>query len=234
MVIPKIIHIAWKSYDLLESNSLFIKNCIGNLVKLSNWKYVIHNDNDIDIYLKEHLDTIDYKLLSSKHIVEKSDVWRLIKLYQEGGLYSDIDRLCNLSLNSLINDTTKVVIPTCNNLDFSHDFMMSAPGNPIYLETLKLNLQRRYEGCNNTYFLGAQTYLHGIMKCLFGKIIDQTEKNIEGIRNDFEKTNFIQTYKEIPPYNTFTCRLTTSLLNHEEEKRKFYAQSNLRHWTNEW
>lgn len=236
-MIPKIIHISWKTRDILDSESIFIQNCIGNLVNLAtDWDTRIYNDDDIETYLKDSLDSRDYNSLKNKHIIEKLDVWRLIKMYNEGGLYVDIDRLCNIPVQILAGDNIKVVLPTCKDLDFSQDFMMSEPKNPIFEETLKLNIERRNGGCDNLYYLGAQTYLHAIMKCSYGKIIEQNEKNIIRMREDFAMTNFIRTYREDPPYNTIIFRpdISKATFDHEVEKRKFYAENNIKHWTGDW
>jgi mannosyltransferase OCH1-like enzyme len=80
----------------------------------------------------------DYALVKDVGIVPQTDLWRLFKLYTEGGLYIDIDRLCNISLNDVLDDTTKCVLPTCEDTDFSHDFMLSAPNNPIFANTIDL------------------------------------------------------------------------------------------------
>jgi len=234
-LIPRVIHVAWKSKNLFDLDSIFLDNCINNVLNLAqDWRCVLYDDVDIDKYLAENLEHSDYNLLKNSHIIEKCDVWRLLKLYNEGGLYVDIDRLCNTSLNSIIEPTTKVVLPTCKNLDFSQDFMLSATKNPIFLKTLELNLKRRFEGCKNLYFLGAQTYLHGIMLALLGEIIPQTEENIIEIRNIIKNVEFIQTYVENPPYDTILFRQAARPFDHEMEKRKFYASQNVRHWTNEW
>jgi mannosyltransferase OCH1-like enzyme len=91
--------------------------------------------------------------LQNRHIVEKIDVWRLIKLYNEGGLYIDVDRLVNVSLNDIAKKDIKWILPTCRDNDFSHDFMCSSPGNPVFLETLKLNLSRRRAPMEITYII---------------------------------------------------------------------------------
>jgi mannosyltransferase OCH1-like enzyme len=236
-MIPKIIHIAWKTKNILDSDSIFIKNCIGNLVSLADqWDTIIYDDNDIDQYLKENLDRSDYQLLKPKHIIEKSDVWRLIKMYKEGGLYVDIDRLCNIPLDIIAGEDIKVVLPTCKDLDFSQDFMMSESNNPIFIETLKLNLERRHSGCDNVYYLGAQTYLHGIMMSTMGKIVEQNEMNIIQMREKFEMIDFVRTYREDPPYDTIIYRpqLSKVSFDHETEKRKFYTENNIKHWTGDW
>jgi hypothetical protein len=238
-MIPKIIHIAWKDKNILNNHSIFVRNCIGSLVELATgWVPVISDDSDIDQYLKKHLSMLDYSILHNRHIVEKTDVWRLLKLYIEGGLYVDIDRLCNTSLNSIINKHTQIVLPVCVDNTFSQDFMCSVPNNPIFLETLHLNLQRRRNGITNIYLLGPQTYFQGVSKSLTGKVLPSPINNIDFkfLLDLISNNKSINTYIETPPYNTIMYRPENMQVSfdHEEEKRKFYAQSNIRHWTNEW
>lgn len=239
MRIPKIVHATWKTKDVINSDSIFYKNCLGNIAKLSpNWNVQISDDNDVEEYLKDNLEKVDYELLSNKGIIEKIDVWRLIKLYNEGGLYVDMDRLCNTSLDDIINKDTLLVLPTCADHDFSHDFMMSAPGNPIFSETLNLNLKRRYEGVNNIYYLGPQTYLHGITKAMFGTHIhiESGSKQFEYIRNMLKEVDYIETYREIPPLQTIIYRPESKQIdfNYDVEKKNFYQLNNTKHWTNFW
>lgn len=236
MSIPKIVHATWKTKDVIHSDSIFYKNCLGSIAELSpNWDIQISDDQDVEEYLRNNLDRNDYNLFLNKHIIEKIDVWRLIKLFNEGGVYVDMDRLCNTPLDNIINKNTRLVLPTCADHDFSHDFMMSAPGNPIFSETLNLNLQRRYEGVNNIYYLGPQTYMHGIMKAMFGHIMDIESSSIffNEVRNMLEQTDFIETYREVPPLHTMIYRPELKQINfdHEKEKKNFYDQNNIKHWT---
>ena len=237
MPIPKIVHASWKSKDIINNNSIFFKNCLGNVAVLSpDWDIQISDDADVDTYLKDNLDKVDYDLLSAKHIIEKIDVWRLIKVYNEGGLYIDIDRLYNISINTIIEPETKCILPTCADYDFSHDFMCSEQGNPIYKITLDLNLERRYEGYDNIYYLGPQTYFHGITKAMLGESIDINpgKEVMNDLRNMLEQSGFIKTYREYPPYNTGLFKSEVKPFDHEVEKRKFYAETNTTHWTGHW
>ena len=237
-MIPKIIHISWKDKNILSSDSIFVKNCIKAFVDLAvGWSYYIYTDEEIDSYLKQKLSSVDYNLLKDRHIVEKSDVWRLLKLFFEGGVYIDIDRLCNLSINDIITEDTKLVLPTCMDHSFSQDFMCSAPNNPIFAEALRLNLDRRRQGHASTYFLGPQTYFHAVSKILCGKYIDINpgDDKMEELRTKIDDLSFIVTYKENPPYNTILYKQSNKLdFDHETEKRKFYAESGLNHWTGDW
>lgn len=239
MSIPKIVHVTWKTKEILGTDSPFFQNCLGNIERLSpSWKIELSDDYDVEEYLKENLEKRDYDLILNKSIIEKIDVWRLIKLYNEGGVYVDMDRLCNTPLDDIINSETRLVLPTCADHDFSQDFMMSAPGNPIFSEALNLNLQRRYEGVDNIYFLGPQTYMHGIMKAMFGNPfhIESGSVYFEEIRNVLRSTNFIVTYREVPPLHTIIYRPENHQIkfDYNLEKKKFYQQNNTKHWTNVW
>jgi hypothetical protein len=237
VIIPHKIHISWKTKDLLQSESRFVGNCIGRLVQLSpNWTVEISDDGDLDDYLRIKLDSSDYSRLKDCHPVVKSDVWRLIKLYEEGGLYVDIDRLCNASLDSVIDHEAMMVLPICAGRDFSHDFMCSAPGNPIFTTALELNLKRRAEGSNNTYFLGPQTYFHAVTINLLGEMVDINpgEQAFGLIRKRISECGFIQTYDEVPPYDTILYRSELNQIDHELGKRQFYKESKLKHWTGDW
>ena len=238
-LITKKIHITWKTRDILQDKSVFIENCIGKLVNISpDWKPEVSNDEDVDSYLKENLDHSDYTLLKNDHPVSKTDFWRLLKMYNEGGLYTDIDRLCNISIDQVLNEETKFLLPICKEYDFSQDFMCSAPQNPIFLNALLLALSRRKNGVTNIYALGPQTYMNAVTQMFLGKSFDQGAPNsiFEEIRKMIRETGFIQTYREDPPYDTVLYRPTAHQVSfdHEIEKRAFYRKSNTKHWSGDW
>jgi mannosyltransferase OCH1-like enzyme len=236
-MIPKIAYLSWKTRDIVNSNSPIIANGLNNLIQLNkNWSITIYEDDDVDNYLKLNLDSSLYKLIENFHIVAKTDVWRLLKQYNEGGLYIDIDRLCNISLDSIVTDSIKWVLPTCLDLDFSHDFMMSAPNNPVYEIALNLYFQRRINGYTNTYFLGPQTYMHAVTQALIGQQINSNpgQQVFGEIRAKIAEMSFIKTYREHPPHMTIINKQTPVDWDHETEKRRLYAEYNLKHWTGDW
>lgn len=235
--IPKNIHVTWKDKAILNSESPLIVHGLRNLIKLNpEWNVTIYEDNAIDEYLKNTLESSDYNLIKDKHVVQKSDIWRLFKMYQEGGIYVDIDRLCNKKLDAVLEEGIKWVLPTCEDYDFSHDIMISEPGNPVYLEAIKLYLQRRREGHTNVYFLGAQTYMHAITKVVFNEVIN-TNPGIEKfnwMREQFKKIPFIKLVREQPPYNTVLYTNKKKIFDHEQMKRQLYKDANIKHWTGDW
>ena len=59
--IPKIIHISWKSKDILNSQNPMILNGIGNMKKINpEYDLQISDDTDVDNYIKSKLDAADY------------------------------------------------------------------------------------------------------------------------------------------------------------------------------
>lgn len=236
-MIPKIVHTSWKDKTILQSQSPLIQEGIANLIKLNpDWKVTIYDDQEVNEYLYESMDSKDFQLIEKDHIVAKTDIWRLIKLYREGGLYLDIDRYCDIKFSDYISNEIKCVLPMCLDTGFSHDFMMSDIGNPIYLETYKLLIERRYSS-NNIYFLGPQTYMHGVTKVLMGVMIDINPglNVIQSIRNTIEGIPFIYTYREELPYNSVICRHKTgSYETWKTQKQELYSDYKLKHWTGEW
>ena len=236
-MIPKIVHMSWKTRDVVNSQAELIQNGLKNLIELNpDWRIEISTDEEVDAYLKTALSPEDYKLVENIGVVPQTDLWRLFKLYYEGGVYLDIDRLCNKPLSEIATENVKWVLPTCGDNDFSHDFMMTEPGNPAFFHTINLYLDRRRAGHDSVYFLGAQTYMHGVTFALFGQSIDTNpgEHIFDGIRGHIAKMPFIKTYRESLPNDTVIYQGDVDAQAWETMKRGFYAENGIKHWTGEW
>lgn len=236
-MIPKVVHMSWKDKDVVNSQSDLIKNGLRNLIDLNpDWRIEISTDEEVDAYLQKMLPAHDYELIKDVGIVPKTDIWRLIKLYKEGGVYLDIDRFCNIQLDGLMDSETKWVLPTCADVDFSHDFMMTAPGNPAFANTITLYLSRRKDGHTNVYFLGPQTYMHGVTYTICGQSVDTNpgKEEFDKIRSRIAEMPFIKTYRETPPYDTMLYKGDVTSESWEAMKRGFYAENKIKHWTGEW
>jgi mannosyltransferase OCH1-like enzyme len=89
---------SWKTKDVVHSQDELIQKGLHNLIALNpEWQLDISTDEEVDAYLQTVLGS-DYALVKDVGIVPQTDLWRLFKLYTEGGLYIDIDRLCNISV----------------------------------------------------------------------------------------------------------------------------------------
>lgn len=234
--IPKLIHLSWKDKDIIESDSLLIKHGVKRLIDLNpDWQYKIHTDEEVSEYLVQAMGS-NYDLVKDVGIVAKTDIWRLYKLYYEGGMYVDIDRFCDVKLSEVIPDNVTYVLPICREYDFSHDIMISSPGNQVFANAIEMYLHRRKLGFSSVYFLGAQTYMHAITYSMFGKMFN-TNPGVgvfNEIINNISQLKDILVYKEDPPYSTFLYRNKEDLGDWVELKKQLYKDNNITHWTGEW
>lgn len=236
-MIPKVIHMSWKDKAVVDSQSPIILNGLRNIIDLNpDWEVQISTDDEVDQYLKDNLASDDYKLIEDVCIVGKTDIWRLIKIFKEGGVYIDIDRLCNIPLSEAIPVTATWVLPTCEDLDFSHDFMASAADNPIFAEVIKLYLDRRRAGHTGLYFLGAQTYMHAITNAFFGLEVHPNPgtEAFNAMRLAIAEIPFIKVYRESLPNNSIIYKGDITKDMWEDMKRSFYAENGIKHWSGEW
>ena len=236
-LIPKTVHMSWKDKSILESTNPLVVEGVKKVIELNpTWQVTIYDDKEVDDYLKDQLEPQHYDLIKDKHIVQKTDLWRLVKLFIEGGVYMDIDRFCDTSFDDLLEENVKWVLPVCRNYDFSHDFMMTTPENPVYNYAASLYVQRLIEGHDNIYFLGPQTYMNAITRVLYGEMIDPdpAPEVFEKIKKILNTSGSIKTPEENPPYDTVIYKKAGLDLDWEAEKRKLYKEFDLKHWTGDW
>jgi|694.fasta_scaffold03268_9 mannosyltransferase OCH1-like enzyme len=235
-MIPKIVHISWVSEDIVDSKNPIVLNGLRNVIDMNpDWTVKINIDSDVRKYLRENLSLSDYALLVDRPFVELCDLWRLIKVYNEGGLYIDIDRYYNIPMHSVIdNDLIQLLLPINGDYDFSQDLICSAPGNPFLRAAIDLNTARRRAGSKNTYYLGAQTYMHAITQTLFGQIIDTDpgQKVFADIKKHLSNIPFVKIYTEILPNDTLVYRHNeeTYLSGNGQGKVELYRDFAVRHW----
>lgn len=237
MFIPNTIHLSWKSNDLMTSSAALVKYGVQNLAKLNPyWTIEVNDDEQIDQYLKDNVDKSDYKLFEDAHIVAKTDIWRLVKLYQQGGIYMDVDRFCNVKLDQVIKPDVRCVLPTYRDSDFSHDLMITDKGNPIFLTAYQMNIERRRQGHTNVYLLGPQTYMHAVTYTLTGQIIDSNPPLdvFNQLREIINNNPVLDTYREQLPGDSFLFRNQELPGDYETMKRELYALYGMQHWTGEW
>jgi mannosyltransferase OCH1-like enzyme len=227
--IEKIIHVTWKNKEVINKNYNIIKNGICQLKNLNpDYQFIMYDDQDIDKYLQEKLEKLDYDLIKNKKIVEKTDLWRLLKLYYEGGVYQDIDRFCNIPLSNIIKPTTKCVLPMYLEADFSQDIMISCSKNEFHKRAIELNLERRRHGHTDIYYLGPVTYFNAITEIILGVQLNREpgEEMISLLRTIINNTPYLETYREEPMYNTILYR-GNEIYNDKDE---LYKDEGVTHW----
>ena len=228
--IEKKIHISWKTKNILDLDFNIIKYGIKQLKEFNpDYTFEISNDDDVEKYIMDKISKEDYDLIKNRDIVEKTDLWRLLKIFYEGGIYMDIDRFYNIPMNKIIKKDIKCILPTCGDIDFSQDIMISASNNIIYKTAIDLNLKRRKEGCSHLFTLGPITYFNAITQILLGRSIPRSKSNENWhiLRQKINDSKFVDTYREDPPYNTLVYRGVKI----NNDKRNFYKFCDVNHWT---
>lgn len=239
--IPKIVHVSWKNKNVLDSSYCMIQKGIGNILKLNpDYKVIIYDDDNINEYLKIKLTEEDYFHIKDRYIVEKVDLWRLLIMYNEGGIYTDIDRYYNIPFSKFIHHNTSMVLPMYMDCDFSQDIMISAPLNPIFKCAIDLNLKRRKDGCKDIYYLGPKTYMHAIVNIFCGVSIvtNSLPRDCNNkIMEDIASNESFETFKENP--HGLTTFFDSQLNNIEytdfkhiynKEKHELYSAYNVGKW----
>jgi len=87
-MIPKIIHQTAKTKDISWEERRLVDRMRS---KLSDWKYMFHDDNDNEQLVKRYFPKFLEKYRAIPQGVAKADISRLIYMYVYGGFYFDTD-----------------------------------------------------------------------------------------------------------------------------------------------
>ena len=227
----------WNHREILHSDEPMIIHGLRALIDLNpDWTVTLYTPPDIDQYLREYLQHHEYQMVCGRNFVSRTDIWRMIKMFNEGGLYMDLDRLVNIPLCHILDDDRVTwVCPTHDEYDFSNDFLLSAPGNPVFAITAQMYLQRLQQGWHQQFLLGPQIFMHACTLELCGEIIDINpgQEKFDFIRQRIAQYSFIKTYREIR-HNDMIIYRGSMGDELESMKRQFYAKEGVRHWTGDW
>jgi hypothetical protein len=99
-MIPKII---WQTEENdFEGLLPFQKNITGTWKNLNpGWEYRYANSQQREQYVKDYSQVLHsiYKISSGG---SQSDIWRALVLYENGGVYADMDSVCTMPLDDMI------------------------------------------------------------------------------------------------------------------------------------
>lgn len=201
--IPKKIHIMFPDKNYWRKNPIpFVEHSILSLKKLNpDWNVTVYDDEmvddvirkaaDSDLIPQEECDILVGKkddegnvIKEAAHIVERSDIARLLLIYMEGGFYIDADRLISKNIEDVIQPVTRMCLPTSDDSNFCQDLMCSSRKNDLFLFMIReatksrLPLKRR-EGWvqgGGLFELGPVLYNKQILIHVFGGNEDTYDK----------------------------------------------------------
>lgn len=116
--IPKKVHMFFpdKDYWRKDKPLPFVEHSILSLMKLNpDWNVTVYDDAMIDEIIKNAgnasiIPKEEVDILLDAHIVERTDIARLLLMYSEGGMYIDIDRLNNKMISDVIHKNTRLCL----------------------------------------------------------------------------------------------------------------------------
>ena len=250
--IPHKIHISWPMKNLLDSKTHIVDIGVRKLAEMNpEWTFTVYDDDELEQYLRDKLDPEDYRLIEDKHIVEKTDLWRLLIIYYEGGLYWDTDRMVNLKMSEVLGQSadTKMLLPTHFDINFAQDIMCSAPGNPVHGRAIELNLEmRRKAGQSGVSTFsqvldrGPGNYCRAAMEIMFGLEGRCLDGDAQKIRETLDKSPWIVTKKE-GDFNRVCDE--GNILFHSDDKKacralqsgwdkdRLFREAGIKHWAQE-
>jgi mannosyltransferase OCH1-like enzyme len=91
-MIPKIIHQTCKTKDVPEKWKDAFDSCKTNN---KGFKHILWTDETMDKFVKKYYHDF-YKIYKSyKYHIQRCDVFKFLVLYKYGGIYLDMDIICN-------------------------------------------------------------------------------------------------------------------------------------------
>lgn len=129
-MIPKIIHQTWKTKEIPEEWQEAVNSC----KKINkNFKYILWTDVTMDDFVKKYYPSF-YKVYKSyTHQIQRCDAFRYLVLYKYGGVYLDMDIICNKNLNNLLHyDLVLAHDINFNTSNLMNSFFMVIPQHPFF------------------------------------------------------------------------------------------------------
>ena len=167
----------------------------------NEFNYYFYDNEICDKFMKENMDARTYSAYRLLPMgVMKSDLWRYCVIYKYGGIYADVDTICNVNPNIFITDALLVVTPepTCNY--FCQWTFAAAPGSPILKTIIDLSVERilstPIKGEHIIHYLtGPSLFSDGIDKYL-------KENGLPTFNNKIEYFNYPSSILRVfKPYN---------------------------------
>ena len=169
-MIPKVIYQTWRTQNL---HTKIQKMHNRMLLKNPEYKQIIFTDDQMSDFIKSNYDKdIFHYFERINNIVSKADFWRYLVLYQNGGVYLDIDSIIVGKLDDLIKENDDAVITAeTNENNFVQWALIFDKKHPILENTIK-NLIKNID--NNLY---KNNVLHFSVKPYWDAVNDAIAKS---------------------------------------------------------
>jgi hypothetical protein len=169
-------------------------------------------DNDCISFLRNNFDARIVDMFNSiPRGMHKADLWRLCKLYKNGGVYADIDLVPHVSINELIKDRhTFYSCLAADRRSIFQAFIITPPKNPLILSFIFSFIQNR--PYNHT--IGPTIDMYNCIKWHTGNVAAEIGYTIDTVKINVDIGNSDTNTKILNLYD-FPTNYTFELVKHQ-------------------
>lgn len=126
-----------------------------------NWEYEYFTDDDVMDFVKDSFGDEWVEIFNSCPLgVMKADIWRIMILYVYGGMYTDLDTICNVPIDSWFNDMSdkRIILNAEHEVHIQQWTFLSEPEHPAFNYMLE-NIKKAFRepDYSNPHFVHAMT-----------------------------------------------------------------------------
>jgi mannosyltransferase OCH1-like enzyme len=134
MNFPKNIFQTWKT-EIVPDNW---KNAQQSVITMNpNWKYTLLTDADNENIVKTYFPDFYNRFMSFKYPIQRADAIRYCVLYLYGGIYVDLDYMCNKSFDDIRLTNEVGLIKSSNFNCFTNSVLLSKQGSKFWLKAIE-------------------------------------------------------------------------------------------------
>ena len=190
-MIPGQIFQTHKSVTYLLSKPNLAKAVASWRKYIPAFRYHFFTDTMCDAFMKEHYSGTVYEAYQRLPLaVMKADLWRYCIVYKYGGIYADVDTVCEQHPALLLRHTTQLCLaPEPDGPYFCQWVFAAPPGSPILKAIIDLSVKRilgitEFKGEHLVHFLtGPAVFTDAIDQYLISKDL-QVYKNKQISKNN--------------------------------------------------
>lgn len=180
-MIPKII---WQTYetnyeDLIDD----AKQCSQTWIdKNPGWEYRYMSATDRENFILNYFgqEWLDIYNMCPKNIM-KANIWRVLVIYKYGGMYVDLDTVCNIPIDDWIKEKDMIVCIDDDMINYAFFAFLSTPSNIALLDMMN-NIKKAFQNPN---FLNDRAVFDLTGETIWTDAIEKNKDNIF-IFNDYK------------------------------------------------
>lgn len=153
-MIPKTIWQTWKSHDLPVRVAAYVRSW-----KQLNptWQHALHDDEECREDVKKFGDPELLLVYDKMPLpVMKADLWRYLIVYENGGVYADVDTSCSVPIDQWMPDDAALVLGLENNVSMCQWAFAAEPKQ----QALAMALEKVVQRCRGYIDMSYQHVVH--------------------------------------------------------------------------